>query len=71
MQKNMVTIKQSELLCMGLKKAGMQSEFTCVQNADHICHHVSQDMPINPTKDEINRIVIQWLQKWHGNSDND
>jgi acetyl esterase/lipase len=62
----LVIINQSELLYEALKKAGVTTEFVRVKNADHMYRPYKWDAEISPTIDEMNRMTIEWFQKWLG-----
>lgn len=62
----MVIINQSELLYAALKKAGVPSKFVRVKNADHMYRPYKWDAEVSPTIDEMNRLTIEWFQKWLG-----
>lgn len=62
----MVIINQSELLYEALKKAGVPTEFVRVKNADHMYRPYKWDAEVSPTVDEMNRLTIEWFQKWLG-----
>jgi len=62
----MVIINQSELLHEALKKAGVPTEFVRVKNADHMYRPYKWDAEVSPTVDEMNRLTIEWFQKWLG-----
>jgi acetyl esterase/lipase len=62
----LVIINQSELLYEALKKAGVPTEFVRVKNADHMYRPYKWDAEISPTIEEMNRLTIEWFQKWLG-----
>jgi len=62
----MVIIHQSELLYEALKKAGVPTEFVRVKNADHMYRPYKWDAEVSPTVEEMNRLTIEWFQKWLG-----
>ncbi len=62
----MVIINQSELLYEALKKAGVPTEFVRVKNADHMYRPYKWDVEVSPTVEEMNRLTIEWFQKWLG-----
>jgi acetyl esterase/lipase len=62
----MVIINQSELLHEALKKAGVITEFVRVKNAGHMYRPYKWDAEVNPTVDDMNRMTIEWFQKWLG-----
>jgi acetyl esterase/lipase len=62
----MVIINQSELLYEALKKAGVPTEFVRVKNADHMYRPYKWDAEVSPTIEEMNRLSIEWFQKWLG-----
>jgi len=62
----MVIIDQSELLFEALKKAGVPTDFVRVKNADHMYRPYKWDAKVSPTIDEMNRLTIEWFQKWLG-----
>jgi acetyl esterase/lipase len=62
----LVIINQSKLLYEALKKAGVPTEFVRVKNADHMYRPYKWDAEISPTIEEMNRLTIEWFQKWLG-----
>jgi len=62
----LVIINQSELLYEALKKAGVSTDFVRVKNADHMYRPYIWDAEISPTIDDMNRLTIEWFQKWLG-----
>jgi acetyl esterase/lipase len=62
----LVIINQSELLYEALKKAGVPTDFIRVKNADHMYRPYKWDAEVSPTVDEMNRMTIEWFQKWLG-----
>lgn len=62
----MVIINQSELLYEALKKAGVNTKFVRVKNADHMYRPYKWDAEISPTVGEMNHLTIEWFQKWLG-----
>jgi acetyl esterase/lipase len=62
----MVIINQSELLYEALKKAGIPTEFVRVKNADHMYRPYKWDAEVSPAVEEMNRLTIEWFQKWLG-----
>lgn len=62
----MVIINQSELLYEALKKTGVNTQFVRVKNADHMYRPYKWDAEISPTTDDMNRMTIEWFQKWLG-----
>ncbi len=62
----MVIINQSELLYEALKKAGVETEFVRVKNADHMYRPNPAGATVSPSVEELNRIAIDWFKKWLG-----
>ncbi len=62
----LVVINQSELLYEVLKKAGVPTDFIRVKNADHMYRPYKWDAEISPTIEDMNRLTIEWFQKWLG-----
>jgi len=62
----MVIIYQSELLHEALRRAGVPTEFVRVKNADHMYRPFKWDAEISPSISEMNRMTIEWFQKWLG-----
>jgi acetyl esterase/lipase len=62
----MVIINQSELLYEALKKAGVETEFVRVSNADHMYRPSPAGATVNPSVEELNRMGIDWFKKWLG-----
>jgi len=62
----MVIINQSELLYEALKEAGVPSKFVRVKNADHMYRPYKWDAEVSPTAEKMNRLTIEWFQKWLG-----
>jgi acetyl esterase/lipase len=62
----MVIINQSELLYDALKKAGVQTEFIRVKNADHMYRPNPANAVVSPSVEEMNRKTIEWFKKWLG-----
>ncbi len=67
----MVIINQSELLYEALKKAGVPSKFVRVKDADHMYRPYKWDAEVSPTVEEMNRLTIEWFQKWLGETELD
>lgn len=64
----MVIINQSELLYDALKKAGVETEFVRVKNADHMYRPNPAGSTVSPSVEELNRMGIDWFKKWLGES---
>jgi acetyl esterase/lipase len=62
----LVIISQSELLYKALKKAGVETEFVRVKNADHMYRPSPVDATVSPSVEELNRMGIEWFKKWLG-----
>ncbi len=62
----LVIINQSELLFEALKDAGVPADFIRVKNADHMYRPYKWDVEVNPTINDMNRMTIEWFQKWLG-----
>jgi acetyl esterase/lipase len=62
----LVIINQSELLHEALKKVGVPTDFIRVKNADHMYRPYKWDAEISPTIDDMNRLTVEWFQKWLG-----
>jgi acetyl esterase/lipase len=62
----MVIINQSELLYDALKKAGVQTEFIRVKNAEHMYRPNPANAVVSPSVEEMNRKTIEWFKKWLG-----
>lgn len=62
----MVIISQSELLYEALKKAGVETEFVRVKNADHMYRPNPAGATVSPSVEELNRMAIDWFKKWLG-----
>ncbi|MDH4273245.1 MAG: prolyl oligopeptidase family serine peptidase, partial [Candidatus Aminicenantes bacterium] len=62
----MVIINQSELLYEALKKAGVETEFVRVKNADHMYRQSPSGATVSPSVGELNRMGIDWFKKWLG-----
>ena len=67
----MVLIKQSELLCEALQRAGVPTEFVRVKNADHQYRPYKWDAIVNPSAAELKEMTIRWFRKWLGTPDLD
>ena len=62
----MVIINQSELLHEALAEAGVPTDFIRVKNAGHMYRPYKWDAEVSPTVDDMNRMTIEWFQKWLG-----
>ena len=62
----MVIINQSELLYEALKKAGVETEFVRVENADHMYRPNPAGAKVSPSVEELNRMAIGWFKRWLG-----
>jgi len=62
----MVVIYQSEILYEALKKAGVPTEFVRVKNAGHMYRPYKWDVDVSPTVAEMNRMTVEWFEKWLG-----
>lgn len=62
----MVIINQSELLHEALVEAGVPTDFVRVKNADHMYRPYKWDAEVKPAVSEMNRMTIEWFQKWLG-----
>jgi acetyl esterase/lipase len=62
----MVIINQSELLYEALKKAGVETEFVRVKNADHMYRPSPAGATVSPSVEVLNRMGIDWFKKWLG-----
>jgi acetyl esterase/lipase len=62
----MVIISQSELLYEALEKAGVETEFVRVKNADHMYRPSPSGATVSPSVEELNRMGIGWFKKWLG-----
>lgn len=62
----MVSINQSEILYEALKKAGVTAKFIRVKNADHMYRPYKWDVEVNPTVEAMNRLTVEWFEKWLG-----
>jgi acetyl esterase/lipase len=62
----MVIINQSELLYEALKKAGVETEFVRVKDADHMYRPNPAGATVSPSVEELNRMEIDWFKKWLG-----
>jgi dipeptidyl aminopeptidase/acylaminoacyl peptidase len=60
----MVIINQSELLYDALKKAGVQTEFIRVKNADHMYRPNPANAVVSLSVEEMNIKTIEWFKKW-------
>ena len=62
----MVVINQSEILYEALKKAGVPTRFVRVKNATHMYRPYKWDVDVTPTVNTLNRMTIEWFEKWLG-----
>jgi acetyl esterase/lipase len=62
----MVIINQSELLYQALRKAGVETQFVRVKNADHMYRPSPAGATVSPSVEELNRMAIGWFKKWLG-----
>jgi len=62
----MVIINQSELLYDALKKAGIETEFVRVKNADHMYRPNPAAATVSPSIEELNGMAIDWFKRWLG-----
>ena len=62
----MVIINQSELLYDALKKAGVETEFIRVKNADHMYRPNPANAIVSPSVEEMNSKTIEWFKRQLG-----
>ena len=61
-----VIIEQSEYLYEALQKAGVESEFIRVKNADHGYPPNPKDAVVSPSREEIRKMEIEWFKRTLG-----
>ncbi len=62
----MVIMNQSELLYEALKKAGVETKFIRVNNADHMYRPNPKGAVVSPSVEEMNIRTIEWFKMWLG-----
>jgi hypothetical protein len=62
----MVPIGQSEILYEALNEAGVPATFVRVKNAKHMYRPYKWDQDVSPTVEDMNRLTVEWFEKWLG-----
>ena len=60
---SIVPFSQSKMLYEALKKAGVEATLVKVKNADHGFVPTSPDAKVNPTHQEIMRMIMEFFDK--------